>query len=118
MIPRQLLVRPTYSPALVPVKILRSTNGNDCVGVCESREDADSSSCQSSHRLWGGGAKSHSFEFSNCARTAMIATFDVLESTCSLGPRRGLFQSLGEVVEELLESLVEFVRFVQNFMRA
>lgn len=75
------------------VEVLGGADGDDGVGVCEGREDADSI-CQTSdltsvpasfvYLEWKGnidrgdgggwrGKESHSFEFSNCARTAMAA---------------------------------------------
>ena len=67
-----------------PVEVLRSTNRNDSVGICQARENADprkkpSDAAPNVHSLLG---RSYSFEFSNCARTAIMVRVseDVAES--------------------------------------
>ena len=69
----------------VPVEILTGPYGNQGIGVCQSGENTDSIGfpdqycCSSFVMPCGGGAKggaaTHSFEFSNCARTAMMGSW-------------------------------------------
>ena len=76
----------------VPIEVLRGANGDDGIGICECREYPDPNPprqiidvsvkrpqrwCCLCVSIVGWRGKAHSFEFSNCARTAMLAC-----STC------------------------------------
>lgn len=64
----------------IPVEVLRATNSNDSVGIGQKGEDADPVSVSRFIFLssWREGA--YSFEFSYCARTAMVECKEVTGS--------------------------------------
>jgi hypothetical protein len=55
----------------VPVEVLRATDCNDGVGICEAGEDSDPV-FELDVVLVSLLRFTHSLEFSNCARTAMM----------------------------------------------